>query len=249
MALLSGARLEVRGLPVALGSRATSAVHLPIAFSLLLGVYLMTTLIEPEASSPAPTVTIQVATPSALPALCNLYPNAFPKENLLPLIHDLQGVGPPSVLSLIAINAGETQIVGSIFFTFCTVVDDNNDDTKYESAVSTTQRRQPVALLGPLCVHPSHQNQGIGSALIKNGVERMQQQAQLKALLILVLGSPKYYSRFGFQRETNIITPYPLRSESASAWQSMDLNELEGKKKVRGRLAVPSPWQHENLWS
>lgn len=49
--------------------------------------------------------------------------------------------------------------------------------------------------LAPLAVAPTHQAQGIGSALVEAGL------AQLRALghtLVFVLGDPAYYGRFGF---------------------------------------------------
>jgi putative acetyltransferase len=229
-------------------------VRIPVPFPL----DLMTTVFEPKVFfTPLATVTIRVASPFDLRALCNLYSSAFPEEHLLPLIHDLQGLVPSDVLSLVAVHSTEALIVGSVYFTVCTVVDDtDDDDSKYENTEDddTTLGRQRVALLGPLCVHPTHHHQGIGSALVKYGIEQLQQQcAQIKELL--VLGSPKYYGRFGFHQETSIATPYPLPSGWASAWQSMDLNQLdkeevqEKHQQLSRRLIVPSPWQHEKLWT
>jgi putative acetyltransferase len=215
--------------------------------------YPMTTVIEPEVVTPPPPVTIRVATPGDLPAICSLYPSAFPEEDLLPLIHDLHGLGPSNVISLVGVSPTDCIVVGSVYFTLCTVVDYHHDDAKYESADYATLAQRPVALLGPLCVHPTHQKQGIGSALVKSGIEWLQKQ-QPQSTAILVLGSPVFYSRFGFQQEINITTPYALPSKWASAWQSMDLDRLDKKVqekslKLRGRLVVPLPWQREKLWS
>lgn len=53
--------------------------------------------------------------------------------------------------------------------------------------------------LAPMAVTPAHQNKGIGSALVRAGLERC------KALgfgAIVVLGRSEYYPRFGFSPST-----------------------------------------------
>lgn len=50
--------------------------------------------------------------------------------------------------------------------------------------------------LAPLAVIPEYQNQGIGTELVRAGLKLMEQAG---ANLIVVLGDPAYYSRFGFQ--------------------------------------------------
>lgn len=52
------------------------------------------------------------------------------------------------------------------------------------------------AALGPVAVHPEFQRKGIGSALIRQGME------ELKAMghaFVVVLGHSGYYPRFGFE--------------------------------------------------
>ena len=51
--------------------------------------------------------------------------------------------------------------------------------------------------LAPVAVLPKFQRQGIGSKLIRDGLERCR-QAGYDA--VVVLGDPAYYSRFGFVR-------------------------------------------------
>ncbi|QQE64341.1 GCN5 family acetyltransferase [Leptolyngbya sp. BL0902] len=50
--------------------------------------------------------------------------------------------------------------------------------------------------LGPLSVLPPYQGQGIGTALVKAGLSRLQ---DLKAQGCCVVGHPAYYPRFGFE--------------------------------------------------
>lgn len=54
----------------------------------------------------------------------------------------------------------------------------------------------PWFALGPISVLPDHQNQGIGTALIHEGMQRL---TELGALGCILTGDPAYYSRFGFQ--------------------------------------------------
>ena len=49
--------------------------------------------------------------------------------------------------------------------------------------------------LGPMAVAPAHQNRGIGSALVRTGLEQCR---QLNFDAVVVLGHPEYYPRFGF---------------------------------------------------
>lgn len=52
-----------------------------------------------------------------------------------------------------------------------------------------------AAGLGPMCAAPGCQRQGVGYALIKSGMPRVE---QLGRQLVFVLGHPDYYPRFGF---------------------------------------------------
>jgi putative acetyltransferase len=192
-----------------------------------------------ESSSCSSAFTIRVATAEDLAALEDLYPQAFPDEDLLPLIRDLVNLGPPKVLSLVAVDTAATrQILGHVMFTLCTVADDD----------STV-----ISLLGPLAVHHTRQKQGIGSALVKNGMQRLTNN-EMNVSVVLVLGSPQYYGRFGFRRENDVSPPCPLPEKWSSAWQSLYLANEESRpnspqKRVAGKLVVPPAWQAKELWS
>lgn len=55
--------------------------------------------------------------------------------------------------------------------------------------------------LGPVSVGPAHQGRGIGSALIRQGLDRLR---ALGAAGCVVLGEPAYYTRFGFERDDRL---------------------------------------------
>ncbi|MBN9669967.1 GNAT family N-acetyltransferase [Roseibium aggregatum] len=160
-----------------------------------------------------------------LPSLEKLYAAAFPEEDLVPLLrHLLEETD--GVLSLVAVSKNEP--VGHVIFTKCAV----------------EPGRTTVALLGPLCAAPAFQKQGVGSRLVRAGLEAVR---AWEAAQVLVLGDPKYYGRFGFLPGSRITPPYDLPKEWAAAWQYLEL--ASGTAQESGTLRVPSPWQDRALWS
>jgi predicted N-acetyltransferase YhbS len=91
-------------------------------------------------------------------------------------------------LSLVAEDA--TRIVGHIAFSRVTIGDGTPE--WYD--------------LGPVSVWPELHRQGIGSALIRQGIETLRARG---AAGIVLLGSPGYYSRFGFRHEPQLRYPGP----------------------------------------
>lgn len=158
-----------------------------------------------------------------------LYRDAFPDEDLVPLVKNLLASG-DEVLSLTATKGGN--LVGHAVFTTCGI------------AVENETSDQGVALLGPVAVLAALQKQGIGGRLIQNGVERLTAAGIAQ---VFVLGDPNYYSRFGFQEDRLLAPPYPLPEQWRPAWQSKNLqNDMHVQS---GILTVPVPWQDASLWS
>ena len=153
-----------------------------------------------------------------------LYPEAFPDEDLLPLVRDLLHE-PVIALSLVGIIDGS--VTAHVIFTTCEV----------------EKGADKVALLGPLVVSPSLHRKGIGSAMVRAGLQRLQDAGVTH---IYVLGDPAYYERLGFDPETGVTPPYPLPDEWRGAWQSIDLGHTGVIH--RGRLSVPQPWLEPELW-
>jgi putative acetyltransferase len=71
--------------------------------------------------------------------------------------------------------------------------------------------------LGPVSVWPDRQRTGIGQALIREGLRRLQASGAGGCVL---LGDPAYYARFGFESDPN------LRNVGAPPWafQCLPLN-------------------------
>ncbi len=60
--------------------------------------------------------------------------------------------------------------------------------------------------LAPMAVLPAHQRTGIGSRLVRHGLDHVRQSG---CPFVIVLGHPEYYPRFGFERASQ----YRLRSQ------------------------------------
>jgi putative acetyltransferase len=56
--------------------------------------------------------------------------------------------------------------------------------------------------LGPVSVLPAHQRQGIGTALIKEGMSRLK---ELNAQGCCLVGHPDYYKKFGFKNVSGLV--------------------------------------------
>jgi putative acetyltransferase len=76
-------------------------------------------------------------------------------------------------------------------------------------------------ILAPLAVSPEHQKIGVGSNLIKSGIDML---AKDDVGVVLVYGDPDYYGRFGFREDigSSFIPPYPL--QYPFGWTGMMLN-------------------------
>ena len=168
---------------------------------------------------------IHASKQSDLAAIGSLYPQAFPDEDLVPLVRALLNE-PKAILSLVA-TVGSA-LVGHVLFTKGSVTGSNG----------------LVALLGPLAVSPSSQRRGIGSALVRAGLEQLQREGFAQ---VFVLGDPAYYGRFGFATESNVSAPYELPPEWATAWQSVILGSNTGR--AAGSLVLPQPWMQPALWA
>ena len=64
----------------------------------------------------------------------------------------------------------------------------------------------PALLLGPVAVHPTRQGEGLGAALIADGLERAIEAGWTRALLV---GDEPYYRRFGFTRSQGSTLDFP----------------------------------------
>jgi putative acetyltransferase len=87
-------------------------------------------------------------------------------------------------VSLVAEVAG--RVVGHIAFSPLTISDGTRDWYG----------------LGPVSVLPEHQRQGIGKALIEEGLSRLK---SLNARGVCLVGHPEYYGKFGFKNVQGLV--------------------------------------------
>lgn len=119
--------------------------------------------------------TIRRERPGDEPGIRHVNELAFERTAEADLVDLLREQADP-YLSLVAEDAGE--IVGHICFTPVTI-----------------EGEQAGAGLAPMAVLPGHQSRGIGSRLIRAGLEECR---RLGLDLVVVLGHEAYYPRFGF---------------------------------------------------
>jgi putative acetyltransferase len=123
-------------------------------------------------------------------------------------------------LSLVAETAG--RVVGHILFSDLPVI--------------TRAGTVPALALAPMAVLPDFQNQGIGSALVRRGLEMCRQQGHR---IVVVLGHPHFYPRFGFSPK--LAAPLESPFSGGDSFMAVELvpGALEG---VTGRVQYPPPF-------
>ena len=87
--------------------------------------------------------------------------------------------------------------------------------------------------LSPLSVAPSHQHRGIGSALTHEALRLADHAGEP---LVLVLGIPGYYPRFGFESAAALGIEAP--GDFGEAWMAVKLTAYDSA--VRGRVVFPA---------
>ena len=128
-------------------------------------------------------ITVRTEQPNDLPDISRVVSSAFAQSELgdhgeAELVDQIRK-GKTDQLSLVAIH--RDQLVGHILFS---------------GAVLKTEHETIDGMgLAPMAVHPDFQEQGIGAALVREGLTRLDQAG---CLFTVVLGHPEYYPRFGF---------------------------------------------------
>jgi putative acetyltransferase len=95
----------------------------------------------------------------------------------------------------------------------------------------------PALALAPIAVRPGCQKQGIGSLLVEESLRRCR---ELGHSIVIVIGEPSFYSRFGFTpaRAHGLEAPFPVPDE---AFMVLDLagSALGG---IAGMVCYPPPF-------
>jgi putative acetyltransferase len=166
------------------------------------------------------TIKIRTESPADQTPLRAVHRHAFGREDEGELVDALRAGG-YSRASLVA-ERGE-RIVGHILFS--------------DLPIETAEGIVSALALAPLAVLPEFQNQGIGSALIRRGLDFCRDEGRR---IVVVLGHPRYYARFGFssQQASRLDSPFSGKEEFMAA--ELAPGALEG---VTGRVHYPPPFQ------
>lgn len=166
---------------------------------------------------------IRQQVPEDDPAVHRVNALAFGREAEAQLVEALRAA-PDSIpeLSLVAVLNGE--VVGHILFS--------------SIRIETVEGSVPAISLAPMAVLPEHQNQGVGSALVRWGLENCR---RLGHRIVIVLGHPDYYPRFGFSAALAKALECPF-GEVGEAWMAIELQPgaLDG---VGGEVRYPPAFE------
>lgn len=123
-------------------------------------------------------IVIRPEAPQDQSAVFRINELAFGQPNEARLVDALRPAARP-YLSLAAVEGD--QVVGHILFTPVTI--------EFEGSASSALG------LAPMAVIPERQRQGIGSQLVREGLDECARQGHG---VVVVLGHPRFYPRFGF---------------------------------------------------
>jgi putative acetyltransferase len=116
--------------------------------------------------------------PSDVAAIHHVNEQAFNRPAEANLVDTLRARAKVS-LSLVAVEGD--RIVGHILFS--------------PVSIETAEKTVSAIGLAPMAVLPEFQRQGIGSLLVRSGLAECREAGHL---VVVVLGHPEYYPRFGF---------------------------------------------------
>ena len=132
-------------------------------------------------------MTIRPEAPADRAAIHAVVEAAFEQPAEADLVDRLREDG-ATLLSLVA--ESDSEILGHILFSRMHVAE------------------TPAVALAPVAVSPAHQGQGIGTALIRHGLELLRDAGER---IVIVVGHAGYYPRFGFSTASAaaIESPFP----------------------------------------
>jgi len=166
-------------------------------------------------------VDIRSDTPADHSAIRALHERAFGRPAEARLVDALRAAK-KLIVSLVGIH--QERLVGHIAFSPVTVT----DAPKGLRAVG----------LAPMSVLPEFQNRGIGSRLVREGLEACRRQGEA---VVVVLGHATYYPRFGFSKAKT----YGLDNEYRAIDSFMVLELQEGAlQHVRGVVKYAPEFRH-----
>lgn len=159
-------------------------------------------------------INVRLERPEDIPHVRIVNKKAFGQHMETDLVEKLR-YACPDVLSLVAEEVG--CIVGHIMSTSVMI--------DYQGA------KVEGMGLAPMAVHPSHQRQGIGSKLVRKGLEILENR---ECPFVIVLDYQEYYPRFGFEPASkyNIESQWEGIPDEAFLISVFDKNVLRNVKGI-----------------
>ena len=102
--------------------------------------------------------------------------------------------------------------------------------------IDTSAGSLPAASLAPLAVLPEFQRRGVGSELVQYGLDLLRKRGER---IVIVLGDPCYYSRFGFSSGKARFFESPFPPE---AFMALELN-AGSLPPIRGKVRYPAAFR------
>lgn len=165
-------------------------------------------------------IVIRPETPADADAIDAILIDAFESDAEATLVRALRAEPAfDPALSLIAIE--DDQPLGHILFTPAPIVDASNE--------------HPALALAPMAVRADRQRRGIGTALVRAGLDACRARAHD---IVHVLGHPAYYPRFGFRPAPAITCPF---DPSGEAFMVLELR-TGALANVRGNVRYLPPF-------
>lgn len=158
------------------------------------------------------TVQIRVERPGDHAAVAALHVRAFGQPAEARLVEALRAAG-AATLSLVAERDG--RVLGHVLFSPVVV----RDGTRAWDAIG----------LGPVAALPEQQRQGIGSALVRAGLDACR---ELGHRVVFVLGHATYYPRFGFRPAVAAGLRWEHGHDGSFFVAELDAGALEGRRGV-----------------
>ena len=163
-------------------------------------------------------LTIRLENAADFAAIAHVNRLAFGRDDEAGLVERLRAGGWARI-SLVA--EWDTHVVGHLLFSDLTI--------------ATADRAHAALALAPLAVLPDYQSRGIGSELVRRGLELCRAAGHT---IVVVLGHPHYYPRFGFSPELALRLQSPYAGPSFMALELIP-GALAG---ITGRVDYPPPF-------